>query len=51
MTGSFTPVSGWIRMMKFSRHPASEIMRAHQPEKVLAAVREIMRAPMPNQAE
>ncbi|MDC0143155.1 glycosyltransferase family 9 protein [Verrucomicrobia bacterium] len=30
--------------------PPSEIMRAHQPEKVLAATREIMRAPVPDQA-
>jgi hypothetical protein len=29
----------------------SEIMLSHQPEKVLAAVREIMRAPIPNQGE
>jgi hypothetical protein len=29
---------------------ASEIMRAHQPGKVFAAAREIMRAPVPDQA-
>jgi heptosyltransferase-3 len=31
-------------------HPASEIMRTHKPDKVFAAAREIMCAPVPDQA-
>ena len=32
------------------RHPASEIMRTHKPEKVFAAAREMMRAAIPGSA-
>jgi len=40
-------LNSWEEVLKT---PPSEIMRAHQPEKVLAAAREIMRAPVPDQA-
>jgi hypothetical protein len=48
-----TLVAGWLDCPK--QHtaafpPPSEIMLAHQPGKVFAAAREIMRAPVPDQA-